>query len=64
MGESLTEHTSPYEAVVFITEGEMEITIGGELPYVKTGEMITLPPGIPHGLIAKAKTKMLLMMIK
>ena len=62
--ESLTEHTSPYEAVIYIVDGEMEIKIGG-VPYnVKSGEIITLPPNLPHGLIALQKSKMLLTMIK
>lgn len=64
INESLTEHTSPYEAVVYMVEGEMEIKIGG-VPYtVKQGEFIILPPNIPHGLIAKSQSKMLLIMIK
>lgn len=63
-GESLTEHTSPYEAVVDIIEGEMEITIGGEPYNVNAGEMIIMPPNVAHGLVAKEKTKMLLTMIK
>ncbi|MCZ7603203.1 MAG: cupin domain-containing protein [Melioribacteraceae bacterium] len=63
-GESLTEHTSPFEAVVNIIEGEMEITIGGKPYNVKAGEMIIMPPNIPHGLVAKEKTKMFLTMIK
>lgn len=63
-GESLTEHTSPYEAIVNIVEGEMEITIGGEPYTVKTGDMIIMPANVPHALTAKEKTKMLLIMIK
>lgn len=63
-GESLTEHTSPYEAVVYIVEGEMEITIGGELHNVKPEEIIVMPPNVPHGLVAEKKAKMLLTMIK
>ncbi len=62
--QSLTEHTSPFEAVVNIVEGEMEIKIGGEPHTVKEGEIIVLPPNVPHGLIAQQKTKMLLTMIK
>jgi len=62
--ESLTEHTSPYQALVYIVDGEMEIKIGG-IPYnVKEGEGILLPPDVPHGLIALQKSKMLLTMIK
>lgn len=62
--ESLTEHTSPYEAVVYIVDGEMEIKVGGNPFIVKTGEIIILPPNVPHGLIALQKSKMLLTMVK
>jgi len=62
--ESLTEHTSPYEALVQILEGRMTITIGGQPYDVEEGDIILLPPNIPHGLVALEKTKMLLTMIK
>lgn len=62
--ESLTEHTSPFEAVVQMIDGEMEITIGGNPYKVKAGEVIIMPPDVPHGLKALAKSKMLLTMIK
>lgn len=63
-GESLTEHTSPYEALVQIIDGEMEIKVGGTPHTVKEGEFLLLPPNIPHGLTAVQKSKMLLTMIK
>ena len=62
--ESLTEHTSPYEAVVYMVDGEMEIKIGGKPYNVKVGEILVMPPNIPHGLKATIKSKMLLTMIK
>ncbi|HCY74758.1 MAG TPA: cupin domain-containing protein [Ignavibacteriales bacterium] len=62
--ESLTEHTSPYEAVVYMVDGEMEIKIGGNPYNVKAGEIIVMPPNVPHGLKAAIKSKMLLTMIK
>lgn len=62
--ESLTEHTSPYEAVVYMVDGEMEIKIGGNPYNVKAGEILVMPAGIPHGLKATIKSKMLLTMIK
>lgn len=62
--ESLTEHTSPFEAVVYVVDGEMEIKIGGKPYSVKAGEILVMPPNIPHGLIAVVKSKMLLTMIK
>jgi len=62
--ESLTEHTSPYEAVVYMVDGEMEIRIGGNPHKVKAGEILILPPDVAHGLKATVKSKMLLTMIK
>lgn len=62
--QSLTEHTSPFEAVVHVIEGRMEIKVGGNPYTVSEGEVIIMPPNIPHGLVAEEKTKMLLIMIK
>ena len=62
--ESLTEHTSPFEAVVYIVDGEMEIMVGGKPYQVKAGEILILPPDVAHGLKATVKSKMLLTMIK
>ncbi|NCS89679.1 MAG: cupin [Ignavibacteria bacterium CG2_30_36_16] len=62
--ESLTEHTSPYEAAVYMVDGEMKITIGGNPYNVKAGEIMVMPANIPHGLKATVKSKMLLTMIK
>src|SRR5690606_21428438 len=62
--ESLTEHTSSFDALVFMVDGKMEIKIGGKPFSVNKGEYIILPANIPHGLIAAEKSKMLLTMIK
>lgn len=62
--ESLSEHISPYEAVVYMVDGEMEISIGGNPFAVKAGEIIVMPANISHGLKATVKSKMLLTMIK
>lgn len=62
--ESLSEHTSPFDALVYMVDGFMEIKIGGKPFDVKGGEYILLPANIPHGLIAVEKSKMLLTMIK
>jgi quercetin dioxygenase-like cupin family protein len=63
-GESLAEHTSPYEALVLILEGKMVVTVGGQQNNLAEGDFILLPPNISHGLVAEEKTKMLLTMIK
>lgn len=63
-GESLSEHTTPYDALVFIVDGTMDITVGGILHQVTKGEYMLMPAGIPHGLVATVQAKMLLTMIK
>jgi quercetin dioxygenase-like cupin family protein len=62
--ESLTEHTSPYEAVIYLVDGSLEITVGGKPFVVSTGQFIILPPNVPHGVRAIEKAKMTLTMIK
>lgn len=63
-GEGLSEHTTPFEALVYLVDGEAEITITGKVNIVKKGEMILMPANQPHALKAKSRFKMLLMMIK
>ncbi len=62
--EALTEHTSPFDAVVYIVDGEMEIKLNGAPYIVTSGELLIMPADIPHGLTALKKSKMLLTMIK
>ena len=63
-GEGLTEHTSPYAAMVVIVDGRARIRIGGEDHAVAEGETITLPADVPHALDADEPFKMMLVMIK
>lgn len=63
-GEGLSEHTSPHEAMVYLLDGEAEITIAGNPFHLRQGEMIILPADKPHALKAMKKFKMLLVMIK
>jgi quercetin dioxygenase-like cupin family protein len=63
-GEGLSEHTSPFDALVQVLEGHAEITISGQAHQVRGGEMILLPAGEPHALKAVARFKMLLTMIR
>ncbi len=63
-GQGLSEHTAPFDAVVYILDGEAQITIGGQSQNVLAGEMLIMPANIPHALQAKAPFKMLLIMIR
>ena len=63
-GEGLSEHTTPFEALVFVVDGEAEVEIAGEVYRVRSGETITLPANVPHAVRAVARFKMLLTMIR
>ena len=63
-GEGLSEHTAPFEALVFVVDGEAEVEIAGKVYRVKSGETITLPANIPHAVRATTRFKMLLTMIR
>ena len=62
--QGLSEHTAPYEAMVYVLDGEVEIAISGKPLRLRQGEMTILPANEPHALTAKTKFKMLLTMIK
>jgi quercetin dioxygenase-like cupin family protein len=62
--QGLSEHTAPYDAMVYVLEGEVEVTISGKPVILKQGEITIMPANHPHALTAKTKFKMLLTMIK
>ncbi len=63
-GEGLSEHTSPFDAMVQVVEGEAEITISGHPHRVKAGELIIMPATQPHALKAIQRFKMILTMVR
>jgi quercetin dioxygenase-like cupin family protein len=63
-GQGLSEHTSPFDAVVQILDGCAEISIGGQQQRVNAGEMLIMPADIPHSLYAVERFKMLLVMVR
>lgn len=63
-GQGLSEHTAPFDALVYLLEGEAEITIMGKSYNLKEGEMIIMPANQPHSLRAVERFKMVLVMVK
>ena len=63
-GQGLSEHTSPFDAMVQVLDGEAEITISGKPRKVNAGEFIILPANKPHALKAVEKFKMALVMLR
>jgi quercetin dioxygenase-like cupin family protein len=62
--ERLTEHIVPFDAMVYIVDGEAEVVISGKPYTVKKDEMIIMPAGEPHSLKAVKRFKMVLTMIR
>jgi len=63
-GQSLSEHSTPFDALVQVIDGEVELIIGGESVVAKTGEVVLMPANIPHAVNAAKRFKMLLTMLK
>ncbi len=62
--QGLSEHTAPFDALVQMLEGEMEISIDRKPLLVKAGNLVLMPANHPHALRANTKSKMLLTMIR
>ena len=63
-GQGLSEHTAPFDALVHVFDGEVEIIISGRPLRVKQGETVIMPANQPHALKAIKKFKMMLTMIR
>ena len=63
-GQSLSEHTAPFDALVYVMDGKAEISIAQNMQTVAKGQMIILPANIPHAVNAVSQFKMMLVMIK
>jgi quercetin dioxygenase-like cupin family protein len=63
-GQGLSEHTAPYDALIYLLDGEAEIVISGKATRVEEGEMIVIPAKKPHTLRAMKKFKMILTLIR
>ena len=63
-GEGLSEHTAPFDALVYIVDGTADIQIDGVSNILKAGDNIIMPAHIPHALKAVEQFKMVLTMLK
>jgi quercetin dioxygenase-like cupin family protein len=63
-GQGLSEHTAPYDALVYLLDGEATVVISGKPIRLKKGEMTIMPANEPHALKAVTRFKMILTMIR
>ncbi len=63
-GQGLSEHTTPFDAMVCVLDGKVEVTVSGNSIVLENGEMVIMPANKPHTLKAIEKFKMMLIMIR
>lgn len=63
-GQGLSEHAAPFDALVFVVEGALALTVGGRPVAATPGTVVRMPAHVPHALEATARTKMLLVMLR
>ena len=63
-GQGLTEHTSPFEALVMVLEGACTLTIGGTRVRATAGTVVRMPADVPHALEAMETTRLLIVMLR
>jgi quercetin dioxygenase-like cupin family protein len=64
VGQQLSEHTAPFDALVQVLDGRVELVIGGEAVVASAGESVLMPANVPHAVNARQRFKMLLTMLK
>ena len=62
--QNLSEHTAPFDALVYTVDGELEITIAGDRRKVSNGDVLLMPANKPHAVYAISQSKMLLIMVR
>ena len=63
-GQELTEHTSTQHALIQVLSGECEFSVAGDLQNLTAGDLLYLPPGMPHAVRATTQFSMLLTLAK
>ena len=62
-GEELSEHSSPFEALVLALEGTLRLTIGGDSVVAQPGSIVRMPANVPHAVEAVDAARMLLILL-
>jgi len=63
-GQELSQHSTPYDALIQVLKGTAQITINKQAYEVPQKSSIIMPANIPHAVKATSRFKMLLTMIK
>lgn len=58
-GTGAVEHQHPHEQIIYIIEGKLEVTLGGEKAILGPGQGFHAPPNVPHQVTALEDTVLL-----
>lgn len=58
-GSDLPLHSHPHEQITYILEGQLNMTIGGQLYELSAGMFHVIPSNIPHGAVAITDCKVM-----
>ncbi|MBI3875323.1 MAG: cupin domain-containing protein [Verrucomicrobia bacterium] len=63
-GQELTEHTSTQHALIQILSGSCEFWLAGKPQTLSAGDLLHMPPHLPHAVKATEQFSMLLTLLK
>ena len=63
-GQGLSEHTTPFDALVHVLDGDAEVTVSGKRHRLRDGDALIMPADEPHAVHAVERFKMALVMIR
>jgi len=63
-GEGVGPHVANGDALIYIHQGVASVTIGEEALEAVEGQLVLMPAGISHQVVAKEDMKMLLMVVR
>ena len=63
-GQGLSEHTAPFDALIQVIEGVMQLNVEGQVFNIKAGETFIIPSGAHHSVKAEESFKMMITMIR
>lgn len=63
-GQGISEHSAPFDAIVMVIEGQLNLIIDGKPVKAEPGTIVKMPANIPHAVEAPIPAKMLLIMLR
>lgn len=63
-GQGLSEHIAPFDAWIYVVDGEMALTVGDTVHVIRAGEGFIIPAGALHSVKAEKRFKMVITMIR